>query len=119
MDGPILIRQQGGNGVEDIGVNLAQSPAHIGENRVGETAQNMGIGGVLGPSAMFGDGVWVVKDLGGGDVTHYHFDRDGSLLAESTSAGVVKREYIHLDGLPLAVIDVGTSGTPTEIRRHV
>ena len=57
----------------------------------------------------------VVKDLGSGDVTHYHFDRSGALIAESDEAGVLVREYIHINGLPIAVVDPGTSSTPAEI----
>jgi len=56
----------------------------------------------------------VVKDLGGGAITHFLFDLGGALLAESNAAGVVQREYVHLGGLPLAVIAPGTSDTPTE-----
>ncbi len=42
---------------------------------------------------------------------HFLYDQDGHLLTESTSTGAITREYIHLDGLPLAVVDVGSGGS--------
>ena len=58
----------------------------------------------------------VEKDLGGGDVTHYHYDRAGVVIADSDGGtGDVTREYIHLAGLPLAVIDAAAATTPGEI----
>ena len=36
--------------------------------------------------------------------TVYHYDRGGRLIAESTAAGVVKREYLYLGDIPLAVV---------------
>jgi YD repeat-containing protein len=54
----------------------------------------------------------VVKDdLASTTDSHYHYDRDGRLLAESDPQGVMTKEYIHLDGLPLAVIDTGSTGS--------
>lgn len=57
----------------------------------------------------------VLKDRLGAGTTdvHYHYDREGRLIAESDMQGNVAREYIHLEGLPLAVIDAGSGGTPT------
>jgi RHS repeat-associated protein len=54
----------------------------------------------------------LVKDLNG-PVTHYHYDRGGELIAESDDLGNVAREYLHLDGLPLAIIEPGGSGPVT------
>lgn len=36
--------------------------------------------------------------------TVYHYDRGGRLIAESTAAGVFKREYLYLGDIPLAVV---------------
>ena len=36
--------------------------------------------------------------------TVYHYDRGGRLIAESTAAGVIKREYLYLGDIPLAVV---------------
>jgi YD repeat-containing protein len=36
----------------------------------------------------------------------YHYDKAGRLVAESNSAGEVTKEYLWLDDLPLAVIQV-------------
>lgn len=38
----------------------------------------------------------VLKDPAAGAATHYQYDPDGRLLAESTAAGVPEREYIWL-----------------------
>lgn len=58
----------------------------------------------------------VIRDVAGGSVTHFHFDRDGILIAESDSSGNVQREYIYLDSQPLAVIEGGqTVGTPSNV----
>jgi RHS repeat-associated protein len=52
-----------------------------------------------------------VAKQAGSAATHYHYDRDGILLAESDATGAATREHIHLAGLPLALIaDAG--GTP-------
>ena len=57
----------------------------------------------------------VVKDIGGANVTHYHYDRAGAVIAESESDGTLLREYIRLIGLPLAVIDAAAATTPSEV----
>ena len=57
----------------------------------------------------------VVKAIPAGATTHYHYDLDGTLIAESTSLGANIREYVALGGMPVAVIDAGTTpSTPTE-----
>jgi RHS repeat-associated protein len=46
----------------------------------------------------------------GGQVTVYHYDQAGQLLAETDASGAVQADYLHLDGQPLAKIDAtGTS----------
>jgi len=40
--------------------------------------------------------------------TVFHYDREGRILAESDAAGTVMREYLWLDGMPIAYFD-GTS----------
>jgi YD repeat-containing protein len=57
----------------------------------------------------------VIKDLGGGDIAHFVFDLGGILIAEGDENATMAREYIHVAGLPVAIIDAGTSGTPTGI----
>jgi RHS repeat-associated protein len=47
----------------------------------------------------------VLKTAGDGTVTVYHYDKDGNLIAESTAAGQVTREYIYLNGMLMAVVD--------------
>ena len=41
----------------------------------------------------------------GSATTHYHYDRDGRLIAESDGTGAAIREYLYLGDLPLAVVD--------------
>ena len=41
----------------------------------------------------------------GSATTHYHYDRDGRLIAESDGTGSAIREYLYLGDLPLAVVD--------------
>ena len=53
----------------------------------------------------------VVKDaLAGGTDSHAVYDRDGRLLVETDTLGQATKEYVYLDGLPLAVLDPGASG---------
>lgn len=48
----------------------------------------------------------VSKSIAGASATHYHYDEDGLLLAESNgTTGLVIREYVWLDDLPLAQIE--------------
>ncbi len=42
-------------------------------------------------------------------VTHYRYDQEGRLLGEYDEEGHVQREYVYLEGMPLALI------TPTGI----
>ena len=35
--------------------------------------------------------------------TVFHYDAEGHLIAESSAAGVVQREYVYLNGIPVAV----------------
>jgi YD repeat-containing protein len=35
--------------------------------------------------------------------TVFHYDKDGHLIAETTAAGALKREYIYLGDMPVAV----------------
>jgi hypothetical protein len=35
--------------------------------------------------------------------TVFHYDKDGHLIAETTAAGALKREYIYLGDIPVAV----------------
>ena len=60
----------------------------------------------------------VSKDAGG-VVTHFHYDRAGRLIAETSPDGLggftLVKEYVDVDGLPLAVIEPGSgSGIAAE-----
>jgi RHS repeat-associated protein len=38
----------------------------------------------------------------------YHYDNNGKLIAESTAAGTIQREYVYLGDMPVAVLVGGT-----------
>jgi RHS repeat-associated protein len=40
-----------------------------------------------------------------GQVTIYHYDQSGQLIAETDASGALQAEYLYLDGQPLAKID--------------
>ncbi|MBL3601780.1 MAG: RHS domain-containing protein [gamma proteobacterium endosymbiont of Lamellibrachia anaximandri] len=50
-----------------------------------------------------GKGERVIKDVDG-IKTHYIHDQAGKLIAEATASGAVTKEYIYLDGQPLAMM---------------
>lgn len=41
--------------------------------------------------------------------TVYHYDINGNLIAESTGSGTPKREYLYVDNIPIAQIDIGAT----------
>lgn len=45
----------------------------------------------------------ILKTTTGVGTTLYHYDKDGKLIGESDTTGMTKREYIYLDGTPIAV----------------
>jgi RHS repeat-associated protein len=61
---------------------------------------------VLGEYVYNGNGQRVKKlTNNGAQCTVYHYDKNGMLIAESSSSGTVKAEYIYLNGQPLANIE--------------
>jgi RHS repeat-associated protein len=44
-----------------------------------------------------------VKKVAGGVTTHYHYDLNGRLIAETAGAGNPIRDYVHIDGEPVAM----------------
>jgi RHS repeat-associated protein len=52
----------------------------------------------------------VYKAPSNAPATVFHFDQDGRLIAESNAAGQVQREYLYLNGMPVAVA-LGTAQT--------
>ncbi len=53
-----------------------------------------------------------VSRVEGAATAHFHYDRDGRLIAESDGAGVLVREYLWLGDKPLGLV-VGPAGSPT------
>jgi len=47
------------------------------------------------------------KNVPAAQKRHFHYDQDGKLLAESDGAGALIREYVWLEGLPLATVEAG------------
>jgi RHS repeat-associated protein len=58
-----------------------------------------------------GRGERVKKETAAG-TTLYHYDLNGQLLAETDAAGALLREYVYLDGTPIAILEPGTGGSP-------
>ena len=66
-----------------------------------------------------------VQKVAGGVTTQFVFDRFGHLLEEANGSGVAQKEYIWLDDLPVAMVNVATNtiyfihtdqlGTPQKI----
>jgi len=46
--------------------------------------------------------------------THFHYDRDGKLIAETDSTGAVIREYAWLGSLPIGEFTNASAGTPPD-----
>ena len=44
-----------------------------------------------------------VKKVAGGVTTHYHYNLNGRLIAETDGAGNPIRDYVYLDGEPVAM----------------
>jgi YD repeat-containing protein len=60
-----------------------------------------------------GLGQRVIKTVSGGDTTHFHYGPRGELLLESRADGSAVREYVYLNGRPLAMLAEETSpGVP-------
>ena len=60
-----------------------------------------------------GLGQRVIKAVSGGDTIHFHYGLGGELLLESRTDGSTVREYVYLNGRPLAMLADGTpDGTP-------
>ena len=53
-----------------------------------------------------------VKKTVGADLRHFHYDRDGKLIAETSTTGAVILEYAWLDGLPIGEFTNAPGGTP-------
>ncbi|MFO0988474.1 MAG: RHS repeat-associated core domain-containing protein [Alphaproteobacteria bacterium] len=53
-----------------------------------------------------------VSRVEGSTTTHFHYDQDGRLIAESDGTGVLVREYLWLGDKPLGLV-VGPAGSPT------
>jgi RHS repeat-associated protein len=60
-------------------------------------------GSVSGDYQLNALGQRVYKAPSNGSATVFHFDYNGRLIAESNAAGQVQREYIYLNGTPVAV----------------
>jgi len=54
-----------------------------------------------------GEGERVLRTAPDGTVVLFHFDASGNMLAESSDDGVTLREFVFLDGVPLATLDTG------------
>ena len=55
-----------------------------------------------------GEGERVLRTAPDGSIVVFHFDANGSMLAESSDDGSTLREFVFLNGLPLATLDAGS-----------
>lgn len=78
-------------------------------NHAGRPASSQGAAGTF--SYVFNaKGLRAVKVDGAPSAARFfHYDRDGQLIAESDLAGTMLREFVTLDGLPLALYNAGAS----------
>ncbi|MDJ0863509.1 MAG: hypothetical protein QNJ82_14875 [Gammaproteobacteria bacterium] len=87
-------------------VSGALSFAYNQANRLAEASDTSG---PLATNTYNGRGERVKKQAGG-ETTVYHYDQSGLLIAETDAAGDPGKEYVYLEGLPIAVL----VATPTE-----
>jgi YD repeat-containing protein len=76
------------------------------------------IRGVAADYAYNGLGQRVIKTVSGGETTHFHYGSRGELLLESRPDGSSVREYIYLNGRPLAMViedDPVDPGNPQQL----
>ncbi|MCR9279055.1 MAG: hypothetical protein NXH85_13880 [Pseudomonadaceae bacterium] len=102
----------GGNTSSDVRHDgTSRTLSYNNRNRLTSVDDGTGNLGVYTLNAL-GQRVVKVED---GSTTHYHYDRDGQLIAESDDQGVVIREYIFADGLRLAMVAAPTGSGASEI----
>lgn len=99
---------------DDRGTGTALDLGHNAENRLvsvmqGTTTLASYLHNALGER---------VAKTAGAVTTHYHYDQDGRLIAESDGLGTVQREYLYLGDLPLAVVDHTAAGGPALYHVH-
>jgi RHS repeat-associated protein len=85
---------------DDRGPAEVLALTYDGEGRLTAVSQGGQTAAQYGYNAL---GERVAKTAGA--TTHFHYDRGGRLIGESDAAGATVREYIHLDGLPLALVE--------------
>ena len=67
-------------------------------------------GGSLGTYLYNALGQRVIKTAGG-TTSHFHYDQNGQLIAESDNTGAVLREYLFANGTLVGLINIGNVAT--------
>ena len=62
------------------------------------------VGGVVVGDYVYNGKGERVKKTAGGTSTVFHYDAQGQLIAESDTAGTVRKEYVYLAGQPIAIL---------------
>ncbi|MBW1717784.1 MAG: RHS repeat protein, partial [Deltaproteobacteria bacterium] len=63
---------------------------------------------VLGEYTYNGLGQRVIKEVGGGITTVFHYDLNGKLIAEGLADGTITAEYLYMGKIRIAKVDVST-----------
>jgi len=63
---------------------------------------------VLGEYTYNGLGQRVIKEVGGGVTTVFHYDLNGKLIAEGLADGTITAEYLYMGKIRIAKVDVST-----------
>lgn len=100
--GNITLDDRGAGNTVTIAIGADNRPQTITVAGTGATA-------VAYKHNAFGERVSRVE---GAVTTHFHYDQDGRLIAESDGTGTVIREYLWLGDKPLGLV-VGPAGSPT------
>src|SRR5262249_33233206 len=88
---------------DDHGDGTVYGYGYTSDNRLAQVTRN---GASVASYGFNFVGQRVVKTTTSGTL-HAHYDRDGVLITESNGAGVVQREYISLDGVPVGFVTDG------------
>ena len=106
-----LTQTNGPGGVRTFGFDAAGNIISGG----GQTFSYDARGRIESGSTLLGAATYMVNALGqrvaktvGGVTTHFHYDAQGTLIAESSGTGQVGREYVWLNATPVTAIDSNT-----------
>jgi len=91
------------------GNTTAKGPLSFAYDDTNRMSEARASGVVVGEYVYNGKGERV-KKIAGGKTTVFHYDAQGQLIAESDATGATLREYVYLEGAPLALLTPTGSG---------